>query len=154
MQKITAKRGFSILLALALLLLMGVAIRGVHWQAATIIPPKGSEPNDSISAGAKTNLARDRDSVGPGSQPNSQQGVREDDLLTLEDYWNTRVTYPTGQFNMNWLLNADKQNRAVSLGDSRPARLLTAGPPAIAALARSQPVYRAWARSRSRPTAA
>jgi hypothetical protein len=115
MQKITAKRGFSVLLALVLLLLMGVAIRGVHWQAATT-PPKGSGQNDSVYAGAKTNAARARDAIDPGSQPNNQQAVREDDLLSMEDYWNTRVTYPTGQFSTAWLLKAAEQDRLIPSG--------------------------------------
>jgi hypothetical protein len=35
-------------------------------------------------------------------------------LQTIEDYWSTRVTYPTGQFSMNWLIQAAQQDSQVA----------------------------------------
>lgn len=45
---------------------------------------------------------------------------KADDLAGMEQYWNDRVTYPTGVFNPTWLRNAAAQDakvsRAVPLG--------------------------------------
>src|SRR3954449_6197320 len=43
----------------------------------------------------------------PGQGPNGETG----ELLSIESYWNTRVTYPTGRFDGAWLLGAASQDR-------------------------------------------
>lgn len=45
----------------------------------------------------------------PGEDPNSEGEL----LLSMGDYWATRVSYPTGQFTAAWLLDAAGQDRTV-----------------------------------------
>src|SRR5213595_106979 len=56
----------------------------------------------------------------PGSSPEAEAA----DLGRLEQYWNDRLTYPTGRFNPKWL-------RAAAAQHARLARGVPAGMPAI-----------------------
>jgi hypothetical protein len=56
----------------------------------------------------------------PGQRP----GNEAEDLGRLEQYWNDRLTYPTGRFNPKWL-------RAAAAQHARLARGVPAGMPAI-----------------------
>ncbi|HMA35859.1 MAG TPA: hypothetical protein VKY74_15445, partial [Chloroflexia bacterium] len=118
-----AGRRRSLLLALALMIALGVAIGGARWQPAGAPPAAGQDldrpqaaTNSAVQA-AKGDRDLPRDSVAPGSSgPNGQSSVRESDLLTMEDYWNTRVTYPTGRFSTAWLLKAAAQDHLIPSG--------------------------------------
>src|SRR5437588_4086580 len=56
----------------------------------------------------------------PGQRPETEA----EDLGRLEQYWNDRLTYPTGRFNPKWL-------RAAAAQHARLARGVPAGMPAI-----------------------
>ena len=89
------------LLGLTLLLALGAGAGILRWQAAnTSVKPL------PVSHEADT---RERDIPGVG-QSGSNEGA---ELQSLEDYWNARVTYPTGRFNGAWLLNAANQDKQV-----------------------------------------
>jgi hypothetical protein len=121
-----ATRMARLLVAVVFLLALGLAVGSIRWLTTPAAPAAPSAAKDADAANpaaagseqtaaklAKSDQARLRDSVNPFGNSSGSTQMREDDLLTLEDYWSTRLTYPTGQFSMNWLLNADKQNRAL-----------------------------------------
>ncbi len=54
--------------------------------------------------------ARERYMPEVGEDPANES----EDLLRIGDYWASRVTYPTGQFNQRWLLEAREQDRLVA----------------------------------------
>ncbi len=95
------KAKWPLLLTLALLLALGAGAGILRWQAAQMAatPLPVSHEADK----------RERDA--PGA---AQSGGESAELQSLEDYWNTRVTYPTGQFNGAWLLNAASQDKQVA----------------------------------------
>jgi hypothetical protein len=43
-------------------------------------------------------------------------------MITAESYWNTRLTYPTGRFNPQWVRNAAKQHARMHSGIPRGRR--------------------------------
>jgi hypothetical protein len=67
----------------------------VQWQAA---PGKTGPGSASV----------DPNAYAPGGQP-GESGQ----LLSLEEYWHARVSYPTGKVDTSWLLEAAKQDKLV-----------------------------------------
>jgi hypothetical protein len=67
----------------------------VQWQS---VPGNGNAGRASI----------DPNAYAPGGQP-GESG----ELLSLEDYWFTRISYPTGKVDTRWLLQAAKQDKLV-----------------------------------------
>lgn len=48
------------------------------------------------------------------AEPGEGRDAEAGNLLSVEAFWNTRVTYPTGRFQTAWLLNAAQQDKHVS----------------------------------------
>lgn len=77
----------------------------VRWQ---------SGPGGIFSSGAATaddaarRAALVQNSYSPGGQSRESQH-----LTSLEDYWHTRISYPTGKVDTRWLLEAAKQDKLV-----------------------------------------
>ena len=79
--------------------------------------PVGGAAGLMRSEGSKAPLSnrpsgeeREAYAANPGQ---AEQGESKE-LVDIEDYWNTRVTYPTGRFDGSWLLNAANQDKAVA----------------------------------------
>src|SRR5689334_21721066 len=100
------KRG---LLAVATLLLALAALGALARGQLTAHSP-GVAP-----ARAATRPGLDPDVIaqlGYLPDPNAVKGGESDELLRLDAYWQTRVTYPTGKFDFRWLIDAAQQDRA------------------------------------------
>src|SRR5437868_6550786 len=99
--------GLQRVVPLVLLLLVvagtGVALR---WQG-------------SIQATHSNSVAAQRIMERQGYTAEQEAGKSSGDnssLVSSEQYWNDRVTYPTGKFNMSWLLNANQQDKQIGSG--------------------------------------
>jgi len=113
-----------LLLALLFLLALGGVVGVIRWREANTSPtgPTAAQDADAREH-AEADLApakvgkdaqeRLRYAVNPSGPSTAQSPMREEDLFKIEDYWHARLTYPTGQFSTDWLLNADKQNRQI-----------------------------------------
>ena len=72
--------------------------------------PPTQKPNTSA---ARAGLDRGLYLAEPGERP----GMEGNRLLQMDAYWQARVTYPTGKFDLKWLENAARQDSAnVRLG--------------------------------------
>ena len=62
----------------------------------------------------------------PGKRPETEAA----DLGRLEQFWNDRLTYPTGRFDPKWLRAAAAQHARLPIGvpAGAPARLNPSGP--------------------------
>src|SRR5829696_8242033 len=49
-----------------------------------------------------------------GAAPGMRQMEEADALLRLEQYWSSRVTYPTGKFTGAWLIEAAEQDKKIA----------------------------------------
>ena len=72
----------------------------------TSSPPNRSEPSENATTEASQEL-RQRDMPTLGEDP----GDEAKDLERLEQFWNDRLTYPTGKFNPAWLRAAAIQHK-------------------------------------------
>jgi excisionase family DNA binding protein len=79
-------------------------------------------------AGSSPSASPARDMPVPGGDTGEQ-------LDTLDSYWNTRLTYPTGNFNPAWLRHAAAQAKAIPSGARTAGRPTRAGPAPAAASA-------------------
>lgn len=50
------------------------------------------------------------------AEPDENEADESQALLAIGDYWAARVTYPTGQFSQQWVLEAAEQDKAVPRG--------------------------------------
>jgi hypothetical protein len=71
-----------------------------------------------------------------GAQPDRDVNVPNDGprLLSQEEYWFERVTYPTGRFDQRWLLRAAEQDRLVARGVPEGRVIYTRAPESPLAL--------------------
>ena len=102
MSKISTRRARWLIVALlgALLVSVGFSFYG-HLNSPT--------PNrKTISLTSNKELY----AIEPGENPGSESNM----LLSTEDYWSSRVTYPTGQFNHAWVAKAAAQDQQVASG--------------------------------------
>ncbi|PZR96736.1 MAG: hypothetical protein DLM69_10435, partial [Candidatus Chloroheliales bacterium] len=76
----------------------------------------GSSSSKPVALVSGDKDAPAKDVIQPGENP-ADEGNH---LNSIEDYWNSRVTYPTGQFNHAWVEQAAVQ-------DSQIARAVPAG---------------------------
>jgi hypothetical protein len=94
------KAKWTLAAVLVLLLALGAGA-GILRRQATLqpvaLPPAEQEANEA---------AFERYAPEPGGE--------SAELQSMEDYWHTRVSYPTGQFNGAWLLNAATQDKQVA----------------------------------------
>src|SRR3954452_6710473 len=90
--------------AMLVLLALGLGALTAREQTGAVGPAPGSVPGGLI--GREGYLAE----PGAGSKGESAG------LLKVEDYWSTRVTYPTGKFSGAWLLDAARQDSRLSAG--------------------------------------
>jgi hypothetical protein len=100
-----------LLFALLLLAALGIALGGIRWQAE-----QQMSPADAARAKVKANFAQIADSIEGHSgaeAAQSGQAPREEDLSQRADYWTQRVTYPTGQYDPAWLLQAAVQDKQI-----------------------------------------
>ncbi|MBF6613143.1 MAG: hypothetical protein IVW55_08450, partial [Chloroflexi bacterium] len=112
MSKIRSRR--TLLLALLLLLLAaGAGAGALRWQGSTTVQKAQKAPAVAL------NEPDEAYSVNPGQ---ASQGDGPE-LQALEDYWNTRVTYPTGKFDGSWLLNAAAKDKTIQ--SAVPAGIVT-----------------------------
>src|SRR5437870_4509917 len=100
-----------ILIVIALLVALGVGLGLTSWQATA--------PQSQALNGAST-AQRDVASAPDGSEIEryeAEPGLRHRDnaneMLSAEQYWTSRVTYPTGRFSGAWLLDAARQDKQV-----------------------------------------
>lgn len=61
------------------------------------------------------------------AEPGESPGSDTEHQLTLDKYWQTRVTYPTGKFNPKWLADAARQD-SLNVGRGVPAGRVTYSP--------------------------
>ena len=105
MHRFTVTRGARFALASALVLTGALGLVGSQWT-----PPAGPAPAPAQVAAGEPAGER----YIPGN-PSGGQGESQE-LLGLEDYWNARVTYPTGKYDATWLLRAAAQDKAIAKG--------------------------------------
>jgi hypothetical protein len=103
MHRFTVTRGARFALASALVLTGALGLVGSQWT-----PPTGPAPAPAQVAAGEPAGER----YIPGN-PSGGQGESQE-LLGLEDYWNARVTYPTGKYDATWLLRAAAQDKAIA----------------------------------------
>src|SRR4028119_174809 len=94
----------------ALLLLVSATGLAIKWQSSA-----GTSPDQGASSLAQ---GGERLTIEIGDTGDESQ-----ELQSLEDYWLTRLTYPTGDFETQWLLDAAKQDENIT--ESVPFGLIT-----------------------------
>src|SRR6478672_6597345 len=99
------KRG--LLAVAALLLALAGAGALARWQLAAQSPGVAPGRNAGAPGGDLDAIAQ----LGYLPDPGGVKGGEGDELLRLDAYWQTRVTYPTGRFDFRWLRNAAQQDR-------------------------------------------
>ena len=107
LQSIKRPRVRALLVVLALLA-VGLLAGGVRWQSQTA--PAAGQGAVSVKADPE----RERDTIGGSSQTTVGDRQKEDDLLKMAEYWQQRVTYPTGNYDPAWLLKAAAQDKLIS----------------------------------------
>ena len=95
------------ILLLALLLTTALLALGLRWQAAAP-GPRLESPYASSTLIEPDKISGPRSQPGPGGS--AQEG---DGLLSLDGYWQHRLTYPAGNYDPAWLLQAAQQDSAV-----------------------------------------
>ena len=110
----------NIILLALLLLVVGIAAQAMKQQS-----------NNGLAAGSTAFVGRglaafetDKDRATEGSQlmaPGS--GGESGELQSIEDFWYTRISYPTGKFNGLWLQKAAQQDKNIQV--KVPAGLAT-----------------------------
>ncbi len=98
MHKRTPSARGRLLAALILLVALSSGVALLRLQTGAPTAPAGS------STGKDPDRARY--AVNQGENPATEAGR----LADQESYWNQRVTYPTGQFNQNWLVQSAAQD--------------------------------------------
>ncbi|HEX8228019.1 MAG TPA: S-layer homology domain-containing protein [Chloroflexia bacterium] len=87
----------------ALLLIVSALGLTIKWQSSA-----GTSPDQGTNSLAE----------GQGGQPLTirigETGDESQELQSLEDYWLTRLTYPTGDFETQWLLDAAKHDENIA----------------------------------------
>ncbi|MDQ3930881.1 MAG: hypothetical protein M3328_17260, partial [Chloroflexota bacterium] len=92
-----SKSRIRLVVLAALLLLISGTTLAIKWQSSA-----GTSPDQSTSGLAQ---GGERLTIEMGDT-----GDESEDLQSLQDYWLTRVTYPTGKFQTQWLVDAAKQD--------------------------------------------
>ncbi|MEW5988856.1 MAG: hypothetical protein AB1791_19710 [Chloroflexota bacterium] len=92
--------------SLLVVLVAGVWLLG---RPGTLMPESQLAREAQADRLGLTGVERLRYTAEPGEEPASEGDM----LLSMGDYWATRITYPTGQFDQRWLLAAREQDRQV-----------------------------------------
>jgi hypothetical protein len=108
---------------LALLIVTFVALPVPCWAGAAAAEIGPEPPCPAVDPQAEGAELREHYTVGLGEDPRDEAGR----LITLEDYWLTRVSYPTGRYSQSWLFEAAAQDRLVERGV--PAGQIVYNPP-------------------------
>ncbi|MDQ2809856.1 MAG: hypothetical protein M3Z04_23505, partial [Chloroflexota bacterium] len=90
-----------LLLALTLLVALSGGVALLRRQATTSPAPTASSVHSDPD--------KARYSINQGENPATESSR----LADMESYWNQRVTYPTGQFSQQWLVQAAAQDLAI-----------------------------------------
>ncbi|MEO8288123.1 MAG: S-layer homology domain-containing protein [Chloroflexota bacterium] len=104
-----SKSRTPIFLLAALLLIIGTAAAVVRWQPSALPAQQPSALQGvagQIGGGAEE--AAEQYAADPGKVSGESA-----QLNSIEDYWHTRVSYPTGKFDGRWLLAAAEQDKNV-----------------------------------------
>jgi len=128
-------RAFRILLGGALL--GGAAIAIVLTVAGLSSPPPGQTVASSQAPSALTAVAPDVDEEREGflPEPGEDESQESANLLAMGDYFYHRLSYPTGQFDSRWYLEAEAEDdlieRSVPAGAATTARTAIESPLAL-----------------------
>jgi hypothetical protein len=107
----------ELLAALALVAALAGLAGFVRWQQVNspaqkaVVGQVAAQTNSKVATGPEGN---EREETIPGVGDRSRgEGP---DLISLAEYWNAHVTFPTGRFDGAWLLQAAAQDRLIAAG--------------------------------------
>ncbi len=103
MKKVSSKLNRWLMVAVLAALLISAGF-GLYANLST---PSGSAPRQPLA------LNRNEPDKYV-AEPGESDGGEGSSLLSTMDYWNTRLTYPTGKFDGAWLQDAVQQDKAVA----------------------------------------
>ena len=105
MSKVSSRSARWLVVAVIGVLLV---IGGFSFYGNITNPPRGLTSKDKPLS--LVGISKPMDAIQPGENPGSESS----NLLASEDYWNSRLTYPTGQFNHAWVAQAAAQDSQIA----------------------------------------
>ena len=99
--KLRAKRR-ELAIVSALLVMVGISAWLAAWQ------PSPKQAQKISRAIAQNGQAPNLNVIEPGEKPGGESTM----LQSMDQYWQTRISYPTGRFDFRWLAQAAKQDHA------------------------------------------
>ncbi len=102
----TYLRKRNLLVTLALLIALGLVVGFEKQQSASPQRPKAQVQAQSNGAEPARYVA----------EPGGGAGAESKNLFKMDEYWQARVTYPTGKFDLKWLTDAAQRDRSIRSG--------------------------------------
>src|SRR6476619_2562632 len=99
----------EVVMASALLMALGVGAWLVRWQPSSLQGPSYSQ---SATRNAAAGVRYALDPRLYLAEPGESAGGESEMLLRMDEYWQARITYPTGRFDRGWLTQAAAQDRS------------------------------------------
>jgi hypothetical protein len=112
----------DLFITLSLLIALGITASLIKWQAESAQQHQQEDALAAQRSALKERIEKGLYVAEPGERADGEAST----LLMMEEYWGTRIGYPTGNFDFKWLQAAAKQDQAVPV--AVPAGRVTYSP--------------------------